>query len=74
MTRYIIKKYVEANSLEEALKLERKIKPDDAWKDEKQPEPEQKADLIGFDTSGSGYYYSPYMKRKKKGGKHGRIR
>ena len=66
MPRYIIKKYVDAPSLEEALKRERNIRPDDAWKDEKQPEPESKRDQIGFNLRGSEYFYSPYMKRKKK--------
>ncbi len=64
MKRYVIKKYVIADSLQKALEQERKVKPDDAWLDEKQPE-EQK-DQIGFDLEGSGYYYSPYLKRKKR--------
>ena len=47
MKRYVIKKYVMAESLEDALKRERKVKPDDGWLDEKQPEP-IKTDAIGF--------------------------
>lgn len=66
MKRYIIKKEVMANSLAEALQKERSIQPRDAWEDEKQPEPEQKTDQIGFNLEGDGYYYSPYMKRRKK--------
>lgn len=65
MNRYVIKKYVMAKSLAEALKKERDIKPEDAWKDEKQPESEQKAEAIGFDLD-AGYFPSPYMKKKKK--------
>jgi hypothetical protein len=64
MTRYIIKKYVDADSLEDALRIERKVKPQDAFKAEEQPE--QPTDQIGFDLQGSGYYYSPYLKRKKR--------
>ena len=37
MKRYIIKKEVMANSLAEALQIERKIQPRDAWEDENQP-------------------------------------
>jgi hypothetical protein len=65
MNRYIIKKYVMAKSLAEALKIERDIKPEDAWKDEKQPEAPQ-ADAIGFNLNGSDYYYSPHMNKKKR--------
>ena len=65
MNRYIIKKYVIAKSLADALKIERDIKPEDAWKDEKQPDPPQ-ADAIGFNLNGSDYYYSPVLKRKKR--------
>ena len=64
MTRYIIKKYVDAESLEEALKIERQIRPQDAFKADEQPEAPK--DQIGFNLDGSGYYYSPYLKRKKK--------
>jgi hypothetical protein len=63
MNRYKITKYMEAKSLTDALKKERDVKPDDAWKDETQPE---KSDLtqIGFNLDNSEYY-SPYLKRKK---------
>jgi len=66
MNRYVIKKYVMAKSLSDALKKEKDVAPDDAWKDEKQPEPEQKPDQIGFNIEGDSYYYSPYIKRKKR--------
>jgi len=49
MKRYVIKKYVMANSLEEALKIERKVKPDDGWVDEKQPEQSSTTNAIGFE-------------------------
>jgi hypothetical protein len=55
-----------ANSLTEALKNEKKVVAEDGWIDEKQPEPEDKGNAIGFDLEGSKYYYSPYLKRKKK--------
>ena len=32
--RYIVKKYIMAKSAHEALKLERKARPDDVWVDE----------------------------------------
>lgn len=64
MTRYLIKKYVDANSLEEALKIERKVKPQDAFKAEEQPDSNK--DQIGFKLDASEYYYSPILKRKKK--------
>ena len=47
--RYVVKKYVMARSAQEALKLEPKVKPDDVWLDEKQPEaPTQPTEAIGF--------------------------
>lgn len=46
MKRYVIKKYIMAKSLMEALKKEKDVKPDDAWVDEKQPDPP--ANLIGY--------------------------
>lgn len=47
--RYVVKKYVMATSAQEALKLEPKVKPNDVWLDEKQPEePQPQADAIGF--------------------------
>jgi hypothetical protein len=67
MNRYVIKKYVIAKSLAEALKKERDIQPEDAWKDEKQPDPVETTQ-IGFELQGRDSYisHSPYMKRKKK--------
>jgi len=64
MTRYVIKKYVDAKSLDEALKKERDIKPDDVFKADEQPESQK--DQIGFNLPQSDYYYSPHMKKKKK--------
>jgi len=47
--RYVVKKYVMATSAQEALKLEPKVKPDDVWLDEKQPDPPQELpSAIGF--------------------------
>lgn len=63
MTRYIIKKYVDADSLEDALKIESKIRPQDAFKADEQPE--GKPEQMGFNLQGNDYY-PPHMKRKKK--------
>lgn len=54
-----------ANSIQDALKKERDIKPEECWVDEKQPDPVNTTQ-IGFDLKGGKYYYSPYMKRKRK--------
>lgn len=52
--RYVVKKYVMARSAQEALKLEPKVKPDDVWLDEKQPDPPQEqAPAIGFEIPSS---------------------
>jgi len=66
MNRYIIKKYVVAKSLQQALQKEKSARPDEILKDENQSESEPKVDAIGFSLEGDGYYYSPYLKRKKK--------
>jgi len=66
MKRYVVRKYVMANSLVEALQKEKKVVAEDGWIDEKQPEPTEKPSLIGFNLDSDGYYYSPYLKRKKR--------
>lgn len=67
MKKYIIKKYILANSIHEAIKLEKNKKPDDVFLDEaSEPRVESAPYLIGFDTASSDAYYSEYMKRKKK--------
>lgn len=66
MKRYVIRKYVMAESIVEAISKENKAPVEDAWLDEKQPDPKEQTSQIGFDLSPSGYYYSPYLKRKKK--------
>lgn len=66
MKRYVVRKYVMANSLVEALQNESKVVAEDGWIDEKQPEPEHKPDAIGYELPPSEYYYSPHSKRKKK--------
>ena len=57
-----------ANSVQEALKKEKTVKPDEVWKDEKQPEEPSPTDRIGFEYSSKDSYisHSPYMKRKKR--------
>jgi hypothetical protein len=48
--RYIVKKYIMAKSAHEALKKERKVRPDDVWVDEdwKKENPNQLESAIGF--------------------------
>lgn len=48
--RFIIKKYVMAKSAHDALKKERRIRPDDVWVDEdwKKENPNQLASVIGY--------------------------
>ena len=66
MKRYVVRKYVMANSLVEALQKEKKFVAEDGWIDEKQPEGESR-EAIGFDLQGRSSYvsHSPYLKRKK---------
>ncbi len=67
MNKYIVKKYILANSIHEVFKLEKNKKPDDILLDsESEPKVEPAPYLIGFDTKASDDYYSEYMKRKKK--------
>lgn len=65
MKRYVVRKYVMANSLVEALKKEKTVVAEDGWIDEKQPESEHNTHVIGFDINGSDYY-SPHLKQNKK--------
>lgn len=48
--RFVIKKYIMAKSAHEALKKERKVRPDDVWIDEdwKKDNPNQLVSAIGF--------------------------
>ena len=68
MKRYVVRKYVMANSLVEALQKEKTVIAEDGWIDEKQPEESRPQDQIGFDLQGKDSYisHSPYMKPKKK--------
>lgn len=64
--RYIVRKYVMAKSIVEAVEKEKKQPADDCWIDENQPTQTEQASLIGFVSDEGGYYYSPHMKRRKK--------
>lgn len=44
--RYVIRKYVMAKSVKEALKLEKTKEPDEVWVDKDQPD---EAQAIGFE-------------------------
>ncbi len=48
--RYIIRKYIMAKSVSEALKKERRTRPDDCWVDDewKKENPNQLTSAIGF--------------------------
>lgn len=48
--RYIIRKYILASSVQEALRKERRTKPDDCWVDDewKKENPNQLVSAIGF--------------------------
>lgn len=50
LKRFIVKKYIMAKSAHEALKLERKVRPDDCWVDEdwKKENPDKLVSAIGF--------------------------
>ena len=66
MKKYIVKKYILANSIHEAFKLEKNAKPDDIFLDSASEPQVGGMSAIGFDTSRSDYYYSPVMKKKKR--------
>lgn len=48
--RFIVKKYIMAQSAQEAIRLEKKVRPDDVWVDEdwKKDNPNQLLSAIGF--------------------------
>jgi hypothetical protein len=50
LKRFVVKKYIMASSAHEALKRERRIRPDDCWVDEdwKKENPDQLQSAIGF--------------------------
>jgi hypothetical protein len=54
--RFIVRKYIMATSAHEALKKERRMRPDDVWVDDdwKKDNPTQLQSAIGF-TADSGY-------------------
>jgi len=47
--RYIIRKYVMASSAQEAIKLDKKYKPQDVWIDEDYKKDNQLSSCVGFD-------------------------
>jgi hypothetical protein len=50
--RFIVKKYIMASSAQEALRKERRVRPDDVWVDEdwKKDNDKQLVSVIGFET------------------------
>ena len=66
MKKYIVKKYIIANSIHEVFKLEKNRKPDDILLDSDSEPTVQGTYAIGFDTKASDDYYSAYMKRKNR--------
>jgi hypothetical protein len=65
MPNYILKKRIIAKDMTEAIKRDKKTPVAEIWLDEKQDE-SPTIDAIGYNLDGDGYYYSPYMKPKKK--------
>lgn len=67
LKRYIVKKYIMATSAHQALKKERRVRPDDVWVDEEwaKQNPTQLVSAIGFTTE-QDYYSSDYWAKKKK--------
>lgn len=55
--RFIVRKYVMARSVQEALKIEKKTLPDDVWVDEKWKEenPNILVSAIGFGVESNDY-------------------
>lgn len=53
LKRYIVRKYIMAKSAHEALRKERRTRPDDCWVDEdwKKENPDQLVSAIGFATT-----------------------
>ncbi len=64
---FIVKKYIMASSAHEALKKERKVRPDDIWVDEDFRK-ENKYDLpsaIGFSVEHEYKFYDEWAKKNK---------
>jgi len=55
---FVVRKYIMASSAHEALKKERRLRPDDVWVDEdwKKEHKEQLASCIGFTTDSERDY------------------
>lgn len=64
---FIVKKYIMAHSAQEALKKERKTRPDDVWVDEDFRK-EQKYSLesaIGFEVEQDYEFFDEWAKKRK---------
>lgn len=57
LKRFIVRKYIMASSAHEALKKERRIRPDDCWVDDewKKENPNQLTSAIGFSVEQEYY-------------------
>jgi len=66
--RYIVKKYIMAKSIKEALKKERRTIPDDCWVDEdwRKDNPNKLESAMGFLADSDRDYYDLYLNKKKK--------
>jgi hypothetical protein len=62
--RFIVRKYIMAKNIHEALKKERKTRPDDCWVDEdwKKDNPNQLQSAIGFTVEQE--YYDEFENKK----------
>ena len=63
--RFIVKKYIMATSAQQAIKRERRVKPDDVWVDEEwaKQNPTQLVSAIGYNIE-QDYYSSDYWAKK----------
>lgn len=64
---FIVKKYIMATSAHEALKKERKARPDDVWVDEnfRKENKYQLESAIGFQTYPDYEFNSEWIKKRK---------
>jgi hypothetical protein len=61
LKRYQIKKSVMAESLIDAILIEKQVNAEHAWLDDNQPEPQEKPSLIGFRIPDDEEWHSEIM-------------
>lgn len=66
--RFIVRKYIMAKSVKDALKKDKNTLPDDCWVDEdwKKDNPNKLESAMGFLTNSDRDYYELYLNKKKK--------